>query len=236
MSEPVPAVFAPVTSLPDGPVMASPRGDTLAATPFRPSPVGGALDGARSGGPRVTEEARSAGWAAGWAAGMRAAADAARVEREAFAAQHAAAQAARDAQVASAVTVLRRAAEAAAARVVPVLDDVAAALDEGAVLLAQAVIGVELAADADRARSALARALSLPLDAGVHTVRLHPTDLTVLGTVGAVLPTDVQLVADPSLRPGDAVSELADGFLDARIATAVDRAARALAGLTEGHA
>ncbi len=235
MSEPVLAAFAPVTALRDGLPVASLR-DASEATPFRPSPVGGVLDGATSGVARGTEEARAAGWAAGWAAGTRAAAEAARVEREALAAQHAAAEAARDAQVASALAVLRRAAEAATARVVPVLDDVAATLDEGAVLLAQAVIGVELAADTDRARSALARALSLPLDAGVHTVRLHPADLAVLSTLDVQVPAEVQLVGDHSLHPGDAVSELADGFLDARIATAVDRAARALAGLTEGPA
>ena len=229
MSEPVRAAFAPVSTLGAVP---RPR-DAAEAVPFRPSPVGGVLDGSAA---RATEQARSAGWAAGWAAGTRAAADAARAEREAFAAEHAAAEAARDAQVQAALAVLRRAADAAAARVVPVLDDAVAALDEGAVLLAQAVLGAELADGADRARAALARALSLPLDAGLHSVRLHPADLAALRGVDAAIPADVRLVPDASLRPGDAVSELADGFLDARISTAVDRAARALAGLTEGPA
>jgi flagellar assembly protein FliH len=223
MSEPTLAAFAPVATLRDLPTASRRDSDV---TPFRPAPVGGVLGGGTSG---ASEAARSAGWAAGWAAGTRAAADAARAQREALAAEHAAAVAARDAQVAAALAVLRRAADAAAARLVPVLDEVAAALDEGAVVLAQAVLGVELSVADDRARAALARALSAPAEAGVHTVRLHPSDLAVLRTLDVAVPADVALVPDASLRPGDAVSELADGFLDARIATAVDRAARALA-------
>ncbi|WP_298462465.1 FliH/SctL family protein [uncultured Cellulomonas sp.] len=205
--------------------------------PFRPSPVGAVLDGAGAAG-RAVEESRAAGWAAGWAAGTRAAAEAARAQRASQDAEHWAAQAAREAQVAAALAVLRRAADAAGARVVPVLEAAAASLDEGAVLLAQAVLGAELAQGPDRARAALARALSLPSDAGVHTVRLHPADLAVLsdaaGDLPVELPAGVELVADPTLRPGDAVSELPDGFLDARIATAVERAMTAIAGAGDG--
>ena len=195
--------------------------------PFRPSPVGAVLEGGPGHG---VEQARAAGWAAGWAAGTRAAADAARTQRATHEAEHRAAEAAREAQVTAALAVLRRAADAAAARVVPVLDAAAASLDEGAVLLAEAVLGAELADDEDRARAALARALSLPSDVGVHTVRLHPADLAVLAAVQVDLPTGVELVADARLHPGDAVSELPDGFVDARIRTALDRAVRAIAG------
>jgi flagellar biosynthesis/type III secretory pathway protein FliH len=201
--------------------------------PFRPAPVGGVL----GGGSRAAlqgEQARAAGWSAGWAAGTRAAAQAAQEQRESLHAQHVAAEAARDAQVAAALTVLRRAAEAAAARAVPVLEEAADTLDEGAVVLAQAVLGAELSDDDARARAALARALRLPLDAGTPTVRLHPADLAVLTAAGVPLPTGVQLQADGSLRPGDAVSELPDGFLDARISTAVERALHALAGVADG--
>jgi flagellar assembly protein FliH len=199
-------------------------------TPFRPAPVGGVLDHASRGTVSQAEQVRAAGWSAGWAAGTRAAAEAAQAQRAALHAEHFAAEAARDAQITAALAVLRRAAEAAASRTVPVLEEAAATLDEGAVLLAQAVLGAELADGDDRARAALARALSLPLDAGVHTVRLHPADLAVLMSAGATAPAGVQLVADGALRPGDAVSELADGFLDARISTAVERALQALAG------
>jgi flagellar assembly protein FliH len=203
------------------------------ATPFRLAPVAEVLQG----GTRTTlqaEKARAAGWSAGWAAGTRAAAEAAQTQRATLHAEHVAAEAARDAQVGAALAVLRRAAEAVAARTVPVLEEAAATLDEGAVLLAQTVLGAELADGEDRARAALARALSLPLDAGVQTIRLHPADLAVLTAAGAArddVPAGVQLVADASLRPGDAVSELPDGFLDARISTAVERALHALAGV-----
>jgi flagellar biosynthesis/type III secretory pathway protein FliH len=203
------------------------------ATPFRLAPVDGVLQGA----PRTAvqaEQARAAGWSAGWAAGTRAAAEAAQAQRAALEAEHVSAEAARDARVTAALAVLRRAAEAAAARAVPVLEDAAATLDEGAVVLAQAVLGTELADDEDRARAALARALSLPLDAGITAVRLHPTDLATLAAADVAAPAGVQLVADASLHPGDAVSELPDGFLDARISTAVERALHALAGLGDG--
>jgi flagellar assembly protein FliH len=199
-------------------------------SPFRLAPVGAVLEGASPQTALQAEQARAAGWSAGWAAGIRAAAEAAQAQRAALHAEHVAAEAARDARMTAALAVLRRAAEAAAARTVPVLEEAAATLDEGAVLLAQAVLGAELADGDDRARAALARALRLPLDAGVHTVRLHPADLAVLTSAGATAPAGVQLVADASLHPGDAVSELADGFLDARISTAVERALRALAG------
>lgn len=232
MSEPVLAELAPAATLRAGLPAATVR-DAGDAAPFRPSPLGGVLD---SGSAGATEQSRAAGWAAGWAAGTRAAAEAARTQREELAARHAAAEAARDAEVGAALAVLRRAADAVAARTAPVLAEVTATLDEGAVLLAQAVLGAELADGEDRARAALARALSLPLDAGVHTVRLHPTDLRVLRGLDVPVPGGVDLVPDASLRPGDAVSELPDGFLDARIATAVDRAARTLAGTVEGPA
>jgi flagellar assembly protein FliH len=203
------------------------------AAPFRPAAVGGVLDGSSRQTAQQAERARAAGWSAGWAAGTRAAADAAEAQRSALHAEHVAAEAARDARVDAALVVLRRAAEAATARTVPLLQDAAATLDEGVVLLTQAVLGAELSDDEDRARAALARALSLPLDAGVQTVRLHPADLAVVTATGATVPAGVQLVADSSLRPGDAVSELADGYLDARISTAVERALHALAGVGE---
>ncbi|MFS2031944.1 hypothetical protein ACEN85_17785, partial [Curtobacterium sp. CT11-45] len=44
----------------------------------------------------------------------------------------------------------------------------------------------------------------------------------------AELDLPVPVVADPSLHDGDAVVDLPDGLLDARIATALDRARTAL--------
>jgi flagellar assembly protein FliH len=56
-------------------------------------------------------------------------------------------------------------------------------------------------------------------------------DLAALERIGAAehLPVGVALVADPTLAPGDAVSEFPGGYLDARIESAVERARCALA-------
>ena len=200
---------------------------TSTSTRFRPAPVGSVLDGRADHG---AEQARAAGWSAGWAAGTRAAAAAAAGQRRALDDAQAATERAQSARVEAALAVLRRAAEVVSARTVPVLADSARALDDGAVTLAAVLLGCGLADADDRARGALARALSLPLDVGVHTVRVHPLDLEGLVRVGAAadLPVGVVLVADPGLMLGDAVSEFPGGYLDARIGAAVERARRAL--------
>jgi flagellar assembly protein FliH len=197
------------------------------ATRFRPAPVSGVLDARADHG---AEQARAAGWAAGWAAGARAASEAAQHQRRSLDDAFRLAERERDLRVEAAVAALGRAATAASARVVPVLAESAAALDAGAVALAEAVLARELADGDDRARAALARALSLPGEAAVSVVRLHPADVRALADLGLTdtLPDGVTVVADASLAPGDAVSELPDGFLDARICSAVERVRRAL--------
>ena len=63
-------------------------------------------------------------------------------------------------------------------------------------------------------------------------VRLHPADCAAIEALGpnSALPERVDLVPDPRLERGDAVTEYDDGALDARISTALDRARRALSG------
>ena len=199
-----------------------------AAARFRPSPVGAVL-GARTDAGAAQRWA--AGRAAGWAAGSRAAAQAAATQRQGLDDAHRAAERRSAAQLDAAVSVLRRAAEAVAACTIPLLAAANATLDDGAVSLAAALLGRELSDSDDGARLALARALALPAEVGVHTVRLSPADLRALEVAGvaAQVPAGVRLVADPALAPGDAVSEFADGFLDARIGAAVERVRRALA-------
>lgn len=196
-------------------------------TRFRPSPVSGPRDA------RVdaeSEAARAAGWSAGWAAGSRAAAEAATNQRHAIDEVERAREAERAARAQAALVVLRRAVEAVSQQVIPVLAKVADLLDDGAVTLAEVVLGRELSDADDGARLALARALSLPPEVGVHTVRLHPLDLQVLIDAGVMdeLPAGVELVADRTLVPGDAMAEFPDGYLDARVSTAIARARRAL--------
>lgn len=181
------------------------------------------------------ERARVAGYAAGFAAGSRAAAAATETLHQRLASEARAAEAARTAEHAAAVAVLNRAAQGAAARVLPVLDDARGLLYTGAVELARAVLGSELADAEQSALAALARALDVPHDVQVQTVRLHPADLAaVRAAESARGPQDlpsldgVVLVGDPSLSRGDAVSTFEGGFFDARIEVAFARAVEAL--------
>ncbi|WP_179210887.1 FliH/SctL family protein [Cellulomonas iranensis] len=196
--------------------------------PERPAEPAGvrAVALARLDAPAAGDDgARAAGWAAGYAAGARrAAADAA--EQAARTAQ----QAAHDAQVraaehASALAALDAASRALQARTAPVVADALATVRTAALELAVALLGVELGDASSAARAALARVLAepdVPDDAVVH---LHPRDLAALpGTDGLA----VTFVADPALAPGDAVLEHADGHVDARIGTAVQRVRDAL--------
>lgn len=176
------------------------------------------------------ERARSAGYAAGFAAGACEAARAAQVEAEHTAARRAAEDTQRAAEHAAALDTLERAARAAAARTAPVLELAEARLHAAALDLAAAVLGTELTDGERSARAALARVLDHPLLPGVHTVRLHPRDLAALqASAGVPRVPGVELVADPSLAPGDAVAEHADGYLDGRIDAALDRARAVLA-------
>lgn len=205
------------------------------------------------------EEGRAAGYAGGYAAGYAAGArEAARVA-EAAAAETLVREAEQRAQYTaeqqSALAVLARAAAAAAARTTPVLAEAELALHAAGLELATAVLGCELADAEHSARAALARVREHPQAVGVHVVRLHPRDLAALAavgldptaTIGAGTSSDsasgadadgtaaagVRLVADSSLDPGDAIGEHPDGYLDATIAGALDRARTALAVLDQ---
>jgi len=130
------------------------------------------------------------------------------------------------------LAVLERATAAASARTVPALDEAVCSIHQAAIELATAVLGRELASGEGSARAALDRALSLPPDVGPLTVRLHREDLArvraLLDEERATLPAGTELVADAALAPGDAISEFPNGYLDARIGSALERARRAL--------
>jgi flagellar assembly protein FliH len=229
-----PETFTPL--LGTAPVLPSPR-RTAEPTVAFPAPARRRLDAVPTqfhplvdpaaterGGAEVREHARAAGFAAGFAAGAREAARQAEVEAErarAAAADRAAADAAEQARLTAALTA---AARSLTVRQAPVLAQAEARLHAAALELAQAVLGVELSDGPTSARAALARVLSAE-PAGEVTVRLHPRDVAALGTA----PDGVRVVADPTLAPGDAVAEHADGALDARIGAALDRARAVLA-------
>ncbi|MDR6611465.1 FliH/SctL family protein [Leifsonia sp. 1010] len=170
--------------------------------------------------------ARSRGYAAGYAEGRRAAAR----EQAEWVDRADAARAAESAEAAEQVAVLARALRTAAVELreatVPVLADAESALVDAAFELATAVVGVALKDRVAAARAAVARVVSAAPGGIVPAVRLHPDDIAALRAAGAG--EDLQLVADPTLAPGDAIGELPHGWLDARIHAALDRAKEAL--------
>lgn len=177
--------------------------------------------------PKVVDHgARAEGFAAGFAAGAREAARVAEVEAGLARARREQDERDRAAQHAAAMQVLAAAARAAKDRTAPVVARVEQELHAAALQLAAAVLGVELSDAATSARAALARAVGGDRDDQPVVVRLHPRDLAAIGVGEA--PEGVRLVADPSLAPGDAVAEHAEGYLDARLADALARAAAAL--------
>lgn len=187
--------------------------------------MGGTSDGARETARTAEQErGRAAGYAAGFAAGMRDAAQAAGAEAARVAHELALAEQRRGVEHAAAVAVLERAALAAAARTAPVIDELERRLQHAALELAEAVLGHELRDGEHSARAALARALGDHQQVGPQTVRMSPRDLDALVTTGA-LPdvAGLTFVPDATLAVGDAVSEHADGYLDARLTTALER-------------
>ena len=182
-------------------------------------------------GDGTVEAARVQGHAAGYTAGMRAAASdiAAQVAR--LEADHAARVWQVQAQLDRTVALLSAASHALDARTQPVLHEAEDTLLATALDLAEAVIGHQLSDGPSSARLALRRALDPSSPTRPNAVRMHPADLAVIDPA-VLAATGVQFQADPSLARGDAVSEFADGFLDARIGTAFTRARDALLGGT----
>ena len=132
----------------------------------------------------------------------------------------------------AAVAIVMRAADALDQRTAPVLADADHAVVKAAMELAEAILCRELRHGPTSARSALARALDHAAAASVVAVRMNPTDLALLED-DMHAHAGIAFVADPSLKPGDAIAQLEVGLLDARISTALDRARHELAEETE---
>ena len=200
---------------------------------------------------RLDEQWRARGHAAGYTEGLRAAEQAVAERIHRLEAEHAHRLRVDSEQAERMLSVLHTAARALDARTVPVLRDAEDTVLAAAFELAEAIVGHALADEAAAARSALGRAvgaaggpgagvsagrassgglLAAPGGLGAaHTVRLHPDDLAVLDPA-VTAATGVAFVADAGIARGDAVSEFPDGYLDARIGSALDRAKAALGG------
>ncbi|WP_439691457.1 hypothetical protein ACRQ4B_10850 [Curtobacterium sp. SP.BCo] len=183
------------------------------------------------------------GHAAGYAAGLRQAQAETDALRARLEAEHVAAVAAVRADTARRIAVLDAATNAMLAQVAPVLDAAEQSVAAAALDLAEAVVGYAIRAsrqEADGPADASGVGLEARRASGAEaTVRraLATIDRTVAVAVRlsvadaarvAGLDLPVPVVADPGLRDGDAVVDLPDGLLDARIATALDRARTAL--------
>lgn len=196
------------------------------AAAFRPTSMG--LADHR----RDDDHLQAAGYAAGWAAGARAAAEHSVATERRRAEEASRTEARRDADVRAAVTTLANTVAAIADEQAPQTAEVLAAVQRAAVQLAEAVLARELRPGADSARAILERALALPVDAEIHTVRVSPADVAhvtaLLDSRQVALPATVRLLADPALAAGDVVSEAAGLVLDGRISAALTRALAAL--------
>ncbi|MET1042644.1 MAG: FliH/SctL family protein [Microbacteriaceae bacterium] len=178
---------------------------------------------------KLQAQAHAAGHTAGYTEGLRAAAAdtaavRARVEQESAASIRRAEE-----QTARALAALAMAARALDDRTVPVIIDAQNTLAAAAIDLAEAILGYELAQGENTARAALDRALCSVDPDTVRSVRMNPDDLADLDAATRAAAA-VTLVADPTLSRGDAITEFPDGYLDARIGTALDRARDALLG------
>ncbi|PZF08252.1 hypothetical protein [Curtobacterium sp. MCLR17_034] len=199
--------------------------------------------------PAERERASSAdvrGHAAGYTAGLRAAQAETDALRARLEAEHAARITALQADTARRIAVLDAATNAMLSTVAPVLADAEASVASAAVDLAEAIVGNVVRASrpahdanvtdgpngpgsreariASGAEATVRRALASVDSTVPVAVRLSPADAARVA--GLDLP--VPVVADGALRDGDAVVDLPDGMLDARIATALDRARTAL--------
>ena len=178
------------------------------------------------------------GHAAGYAAGLRAAQAETDALRARLEAEHTAQIASMRADTARRIAVLDAATNAMLSQVTPVLDAAERSVAAAAIDLAEAVVGYAIRASrqtaaptdgleargASGAEATVERALAT-IDRTLATaIRLSVADAARVA--GLDLP--VPVVADPSLRDGDAVVDLPDGMLDARIDTALDRARTAL--------
>jgi flagellar assembly protein FliH len=178
---------------------------------------------------RSAAAARAQGFAAGWADGVRTAQQraAAGLEAQAIEAQeqHRRLLSAQE----TALAALEAAVVACRATVGTLTQDLSASSTELAMLIAEAVIGRELQTSTDPGADAIRRAVAAVPGAVDLTVRLHPEDLAALD--GSVVPRSVtSVVADPTLRRGDAVVETATSVVDATLSTALQRVRAVLSG------
>jgi len=172
------------------------------------------------------ERARIQGHTAGYTAGRREAAELLAADREQLLRDYETQLEGARRALADATRALNAAAARCAALAVPALASADDAVLAAAVDLAEEILGHELrdsAAWVDRVRAVLASVD----DEALQGVRLNPADVSALAE--SAEPLQLPVVPDPALARGDAVVVFADGMLDARVSSALERA-RTVAG------
>jgi flagellar assembly protein FliH len=178
----------------------------------------------------IDAQSRIQGHAAGYASGLRAAAKEAEMRVIELNAETTAMLNERNAQIDAALTALESAARALHARAVPTIDTVQDALISSALELAEAILGYELSDGPTSAKAALSRVLEHADPRTLLSVRMNPADIAELGEAGRT--PSVEINAADTVARGDALGDFADGYLDARIQTALARARATLLGET----
>lgn len=176
-------------------------------------------------------QTRIQGHAAGYASGLRAAAREAEARLIELNTETAAMLSERNAQLDAALAALESAARELHARAIPTIEQVQDVLVASAIDLAEAILGYELNDAPVSAKAALARVIGHADPRMLLTVRMNSHDIAELDAAGREA-SSVEIVADDTIARGDAVGDFTDGYLDARIQTALARARAALLGET----
>jgi flagellar assembly protein FliH len=174
---------------------------------------------------------RVQGHAAGYASGLRSAAKEAQLRVIELNGETAALLNERNTQLDAALAALETAARDLHTRAIPTIEQVQDVLVSSALELAEAILGYELNDAPTSARAALARVIGHADPRTLLTVRMNSHDIAELDAAGRQA-SSVEIVADDTIARGDAVGDFADGYLDARIQTALARARAALLGET----
>jgi flagellar assembly protein FliH len=176
------------------------------------------------------DAAMAAGYAAGWASGTQAARRISEAELRNLRARAEQEIAERRVQVGRALEAVRAAADAFEQRAVPAAEHIEDLIVASAFTIAEAVVTDSLRDDATRGAAALTRALALAPAGARAVVALNPDDYALLA--GASLEQsggrEIELVADPSLAPGEARATCGSTTIDARIAAGLARAREVL--------
>lgn len=193
------------------------RGGAAGAVPARLDTVSSPIARDLVVDPRLVDDAvrdgYEAGYAAGYAEAREAAMETARVAVDQL-----------TERLATVVHRLSDAADGLLAREATRREEIEHDIVDGAFRIAQALLGRELLSIDSMGRDAIRRALVLAPDDGLVVARLHPDDINQIGDIDALaLGRALQLVADASLVPGDAVIEVGACRIDARLGDALDR-------------